>query len=112
ALEAEESELFGDPPPDLFAGDAIGEIEVAPEHFHDRAIRHRPPIRGAGGLQFDGPGPVEAPQEFVEQTGLADARLARKEHDGAVAPGYTLIDLTKTLDLGISPDQHGQAALL
>src|SRR5262249_1528675 len=35
ALEAEESELFGDPVSDLFDGHAIGEAEVAPEHLHD-----------------------------------------------------------------------------
>src|SRR5215468_2246154 len=112
ALEAYEPELFNYATPDIFAGHAIGEIEVASQYFHDRAIRHRPPIRGAGGLQLDGSGPFDPPQEFVEQTGLADARFASEQHDAAGAPDRALIDLTQTLDLGVAPDQRGQATLL
>src|SRR5215467_416531 len=112
ALEAKEPELFDDATPDAFAGHTIGEIEVASQYFHDRAIRHRPAIGGAGGLQLYGSGPFDPPQEFVEQTGLADAWFASEQHDAAVAPDRPLIDLTQMLDLGISPDQRGQAALL
>src|SRR5215467_1681352 len=112
ALEAQEPELFDDATPDVFAGDAIGEIEVASQYFHDRAIRHRPAIGGAGGLQLDGSGPFDPPQEFVEQTGLADAWFASEQHDASIAPNCTLVDVTQTLDLRISSDERGQPALL
>src|SRR5215467_15707327 len=112
ALEAYEPELFNYATPDIFAGHAIGEIEVASQYFHDRAIRHRPPIGGAGGLQLDGSGPFDPPQEFVEQTRLAYAWFASKQHDTAVPPDRALVDLTQTLDLRISSDERGQPALL
>src|SRR5262252_9463726 len=111
-LEAQDPELFDDASPDVFTGHAIGEIEVASQYFHDRAIRHRPPIRGAGGLELDGSGPFDPPQEFVEQTRLAYAWFASKQHDTAVPPDRALVDLTQALDLGVSPDQRGQATLL
>ena len=96
----------------LVAGQPLGEPHVPPQELQDRVVRDRGAVGQAGRFQLEKTRLFQTLKELEQQTGLADARVAGQEGDGAVAGAGSAICLGKAPNLALSSDQGRQATVL
>jgi hypothetical protein len=110
-LEAECAKPVDHALPDLLWGHPVLQGQVPPNELEDRAVRNRLAIRDARSLELEDALPIQAPQELVDQPGLADAGLADQHHDRAVASGRLPEPGGQPFELEIASDEGGQPSL-
>src|SRR5262249_54407923 len=111
SLQAEMLELVGHSVSEMVAGNTFVEPEVSPQQIYDRAVGHGAAVRHVGGLDLQDAAPLEPLQELVEQTRLANARLAGDQHGGALSTSRPAVDTGQRKQLAIAADQRRQPTL-